>query len=103
MPNCKFNLAVGELPPVLNDQCKAGARRLIDNFPGFASRGINGQREYLNVLRVGHPVCQITRTNEHVGTPRLMATSTVVNIRMPTLEDRQSEASICPHCPPGTW
>jgi len=72
MPYCKFNLTVGELPPVLNNRCKTGGWRLVDNFTGFAARGVKGQREYLYVLRAGHPVCQLMGANEHVGTPKLM-------------------------------
>ena len=66
----KFDLAVGQLSPLLNN-CQAALWRLADNFARFASSRVKGQRKFLNLMRVRYLVCQITRTNKHVRTPAL--------------------------------
>jgi hypothetical protein len=71
MPDRKFDLTVGQLPPLLNDCQKAALWRLADNFARFAPSRVEGQRKFLNLMRVRYLVCQITRTNKHVGTPAL--------------------------------
>jgi hypothetical protein len=72
MPDRKFNLTVGKLPPFLNDWREAAPRGLIDNFAGFAACSIKGQLEKFWLLRARHLVCQIARANEHVGTPKVV-------------------------------
>jgi hypothetical protein len=99
MPDRKFNLTVGKLPPFLNDWREAAPRGLIDNFAGFAACSIKGQLEKFWLLRARHLVCQIARANEHVGTPK------VVNADgraypTPKHNDRQSIGVFCPRCPP---
>lgn len=74
MPDGKFDLTVGKLSPLLNDWQQATPWRLTDNLAGFTTSRVNGQRKYLNLMRVRHLVCQITRTNKHVGTPALANT-----------------------------
>jgi hypothetical protein len=99
MPYRKFNLAVGELPPVLNDRCKTGGRRLVDNFAGFAASGIKGQREYLTLLFAGNAACQIMGTNEHVGTRKGVNAD---GREYPTLEAQPWSigSGFFPRCPP---
>src|SRR5260370_42038650 len=65
----ELDLAVGKLPPVLDDGRVISLRSLIDDFAGFATRGVDGQLEYLGLLRAGHPGCQIMGANGHVGPP----------------------------------
>jgi hypothetical protein len=72
MPDRKFNLTVGKLSPVLNGWRETTSRRLIDDFAGFAASGVEGQRKCLWPLLAGHPACQLTGANEHVGTPKLV-------------------------------
>src|SRR5229473_7253989 len=69
----ELDLAVGKLPPVLDDGRVISLRSLIDDFAGFATRGVDGQLEYLRLLRAGHPGCQIMRANGHVGPPEVTA------------------------------
>jgi len=47
VPHREFNVTVGELPPLLNDRCKATLWRLIDNFAGFGACCLNGQFKFL--------------------------------------------------------
>jgi hypothetical protein len=72
MPDRKFNLTVGKLSPVLNGWRETTPRRLIDDFAGFAASRVEGQRKCLWPLLAGHPACQLTGANEHVGTPKLV-------------------------------
>src|SRR5882762_1275152 len=71
VPHRELNLAVGELPPVLDDGRVISLRSLIDDFAGFPASGVDGQLEYLWLLRAGHPGCQIMGANEHVGPPEV--------------------------------
>jgi hypothetical protein len=72
MPDRKFNLSIRKLPPLLDYWREAALRRLVDNFAGFATSGLEGQRKCLRLPLAGNPVCQITGTNKHVGTPKLV-------------------------------
>jgi len=72
VPYRKFDLTVGKLPPLLDDWREAALWRLVDNFAGFAASCVERQRKDLQRPTVRHPVCQITGTNEHVGTPKLV-------------------------------
>jgi len=68
----EFNLAIGKLPPVLDDRREVSLRELIEDFAGFATSFLNWQLEYLRRLRGGHPLpnpageraCQTSRTPE---------------------------------------
>jgi hypothetical protein len=80
MPYRKFNLTVGELAPFLDCWSETAPGCLLDNFPGFAASRVKGQRESLLVLLARHLVCQITRANEHLGTPK-RSTPAVATIR----------------------
>jgi hypothetical protein len=71
MPNRKLDLTVGQLPPILNDWQQAAQWRLADNFSRFAPSRVKGQCQFLTLMRVRYLVCQVTRTNKHVGTPAL--------------------------------
>jgi hypothetical protein len=71
MPYREFNATVGKLSPFLDDCCQAAVWRTIDNFAGFPASGLEGQRDGQRVP-LSDSVCQITGTNEHVGTPTLM-------------------------------
>jgi hypothetical protein len=72
MPDRKFNLTVGALAPFFDYWCETSPGRLIDNFAGFAASRVEGQRKCLWPLLAGHPACQLTGANEHVGTPKLV-------------------------------
>jgi hypothetical protein len=60
MSHREFNLTVGKLPPVFDDRHVSSLRKLTEDLAGFPAR-----------LRTGHPVCQIARSNEHVGLPMM--------------------------------
>ena len=98
MPYRKFNLTVGELAPFLDGRSESAPGRLIDDFSGFAASCFKGQRESLLVLLARHLVCQITRANEHVGTPNWGQQG---GHEHPTveLEHGQSSRGFCPRCP----
>jgi hypothetical protein len=55
----ELNLAVGKLPPVLDDRREVSLRELIKDFAGFATSFLDWQLEYLRRLHRGHPGCQI--------------------------------------------
>src|SRR6478752_518204 len=67
----ELNLAVGKLPPVLDDRREVSLRELIKDFAGFATSFLDWQLEYLRRLHRGHPGCQILRANMHVRPPEL--------------------------------
>jgi hypothetical protein len=71
VPHRELNLTVGKLPPVLNDRRVISPRSLVDDFAGFQTGGVDGQLEYLWLLRAGHPRCQIMGANGHVGPPEV--------------------------------
>jgi hypothetical protein len=64
LPNRKFNLTVGERPPILNDRREAIRRALIDNLAGFAASRVNGQSKCL-WLFARNLDRQIAVENEH--------------------------------------
>jgi len=65
----ELDLAVGKLPPVLDDRREVSLRKLIEDFAGFATSFLNWQLEYLRRLHGGHPGCQIMGANGHVRPP----------------------------------
>jgi len=67
----ELNLAVGKLPPVLDDGREVALRKLIEDFAGFATSFLDWQLEYLRRLHGGHPGRQILRASGHVGPPEL--------------------------------
>src|ERR1700737_4009724 len=67
----ELNLAAGKLPPVLDDGRVISLRNLIDDFAGFQTSGVDGQLEYLGLLRARHPGRQIMGANGHVGPPEV--------------------------------
>jgi hypothetical protein len=91
IPNCKFNLTVGKLSPVLNNCQLAVLGRLVNNFSNSASGGLERQPE--NLL-VSHSGCQFPRARVHAGTPTLTDGS---HIRPQDLEIAM-RADICPRC-----
>jgi hypothetical protein len=70
MAHREFDLAVGKLPPILDDGNVTSLRSLIEDFAGFAASSLDGQLEYPRLLRAGHPACQIERANRHVMSPK---------------------------------
>src|SRR5207249_4476022 len=62
-------LAVGKLPPVLDDRRVIPLRKLIEDFADFATSLVDWQLEYLRWLHGGHPGCQIMGANGHVRPP----------------------------------
>jgi hypothetical protein len=70
VPHGEFNLAVGKLPPILDDRRVASLGHLIEDFAGLPTGCIDWQLEYLWPPGAGHPGCQIMRTNGHVGPPK---------------------------------
>src|ERR1700682_2940649 len=67
----ELDLAVGKLPPVLDDGRVISLRDLIEDFAGFQTSGVYWQLEYLGLLHAGHPGCQIMGANGHVGPPEV--------------------------------
>ena len=70
MPHRELDLAVGKLPPILDDGNVTSLRSLIEDFAGFVASGLKGQLEYPRLLYAGHPACQIERANRHVVSPK---------------------------------
>jgi hypothetical protein len=91
IPNCKFNLTVGKLSPVLDNCQLAVLGRLVNNFSNSASGSLERQPE--NLL-VSHSGCQFPRARVHAGTPTLTDGS---HIRPQDLEIAM-RADICPRC-----
>jgi len=91
IPNCKFNLTVGKLSPVLDNCQLAVLGRLVNNFSNSASGSLERQPE--NLL-VSHSGCQFPRARVHAGTPTLTNGS---HIRPQDFEIA-IRADICPRC-----
>jgi hypothetical protein len=68
VPDYKFNLTVGEWPPILDYRREAILRNPIDDFPGFAASRVNGQPKCLWRF-VRNLACQITGVNGHYSGP----------------------------------
>ena len=70
LPDHKFNLIVGEGPPILNDRPEAILRHLINNVAGFAASSVNGQPKcrWLLARNFGPPIAMCSncpdRANE---------------------------------------
>src|SRR5258706_7271485 len=73
----EFNLAVGKLPPVLDDGREVALRKLIEDFAGFATSFLNWQLEYLRRLCGGHPGRQILPASGHVRPPEMLGAGAV--------------------------
>jgi hypothetical protein len=84
MPHREFDLAVGELPPVLDNRHVAALRKTIEDFTGLPASRVNRQGEGLRLLQAGQPVGQILWARKQVVTP--LSCLDAANLESPAAE-----------------